>query len=166
MFNDVNCCYTPQVFVGLHLLVTRQDGVLFLKDEGVLVQEIASVRVSQRLAYAAACVAVMLALLLPLLVVSSLLYVCCLKWLCYNAVFCWWCFLAVAQRVLSLWRWSHFYTYISILLYVNSGLKPYCMQAASTQRSTENSQITLLLSMLGERCWATHQDGMFGCLKF
>lgn len=35
-----------QVFVGLHLLVTRQEGVLFLKDQGVLVQEIASVRVS------------------------------------------------------------------------------------------------------------------------
>lgn len=34
-----------QVFVGLHLLVTRQEGVLFLKDQGVLVQEIASVRV-------------------------------------------------------------------------------------------------------------------------
>lgn len=35
-----------QVFVGLHLLVTRQEGVLYLKDKGVLVQEIASVRVS------------------------------------------------------------------------------------------------------------------------
>lgn len=34
-----------QVFVGLHLLVTRQEGVLYLKDTGVLVQEIASVRV-------------------------------------------------------------------------------------------------------------------------
>ena len=32
--------------MGLHLLVTRQEGVLFLKDQGVLVQEIASVRVS------------------------------------------------------------------------------------------------------------------------
>ena len=29
--------------------MTRQEGVLFLKDEGVLVQEIASVRVSQGL---------------------------------------------------------------------------------------------------------------------
>lgn len=37
-----------QVFVGLHLLVTRQEGVLFLKDQGVLVQEIASVRVSRQ----------------------------------------------------------------------------------------------------------------------
>ena len=37
----------PKVFVGLHLLVTRQEGVLYLKDTGVLVQEIASVRVSQ-----------------------------------------------------------------------------------------------------------------------
>lgn len=35
------------MFVGLHLLVTRQEGVLYLKDKGVLVQEIASVRVSQ-----------------------------------------------------------------------------------------------------------------------
>jgi len=33
--------------VGLHLLVTRQEGVLYLKDSGVLVQEIASVRVSK-----------------------------------------------------------------------------------------------------------------------
>ncbi|CAM9661479.1 unnamed protein product [Ascophyllum nodosum] len=37
--------HEAQVFVGLHLLVTRQEGVLFLKDQGVLVQEIASVRV-------------------------------------------------------------------------------------------------------------------------
>lgn len=36
-----------KVFVGLHLLVTRQEGVLYLKDTGVLVQEIASVRVSR-----------------------------------------------------------------------------------------------------------------------
>lgn len=38
--------FGAQVFVGLHLLVTRQEGVLYLKDTGVLVQEIASVRVS------------------------------------------------------------------------------------------------------------------------
>lgn len=41
------CCSAgAKVFVGLHLLVTRQEGVLYLKDTGVLVQEIASVRVS------------------------------------------------------------------------------------------------------------------------
>lgn len=39
-------CAGTKVFVGLHLLVTRQEGVLYLKDTGVLVQEIASVRVS------------------------------------------------------------------------------------------------------------------------
>ncbi|CAB1111260.1 unnamed protein product [Ectocarpus sp. CCAP 1310/34] len=37
--------HEAQVFVGLHLLVTRQEAVLYLKDMGVLVQEIASVRV-------------------------------------------------------------------------------------------------------------------------
>ena len=65
------------MFVGLHLLVTRQEGVLFLKDEGVLVQEIASVRVSQGLLMLLLLLVLLLPMLLLLLVLLLLVWCCC-----------------------------------------------------------------------------------------